>query len=229
MGLYSNNNGALTPIAGRGRAEYGASTTRSGQVVFSSVTAGTYQTQTVTFDTPMPDADYLVADNCPDSLANAYVNISDKTVNGFKITITNNTGAVITSLAWKYTAFKLYTDTEYNELLNNQLYSTSEINTGKKWVDRKDIYRKVIDCGALPNATTKSVAHGITGYDNFVSISGFSRVADGSTQIPLPYVSPSGHNISVDMQGTNVVIGTDFDRTTYTNTYVILEYTKTTN
>jgi hypothetical protein len=34
-------------------------------------------------------------------------------------------------------------------------YSTSEVATGETWIDGKPIYRKIIDCGALPNATTK--------------------------------------------------------------------------
>ena len=31
MGLYKNTNGVLSPIAGRGKAEYGASTVRTEQ------------------------------------------------------------------------------------------------------------------------------------------------------------------------------------------------------
>ena len=36
-----------------------------------------------------------------------------------------------------------------------QTYSTTEINTGMKWIDGKPIYRKVVDFGSLPNNTYK--------------------------------------------------------------------------
>ena len=31
------------------------------------------------------------------------------------------------------------------------VYSTDEVKTNKVWIDGKPIYRKVVDCGALPN------------------------------------------------------------------------------
>ena len=107
-----------------------------------------------------------------------------------------------------------------------EYYSTTETKTNKVWIDGKPIYRKVVDFGVLPNNTTKSVPHGITGYNSFVSISGFSRVADGSVYIPLPYASYTDNNRSVGIQGADITITTDFDRTGYTKTYIILEYTK---
>lgn len=36
-------------------------------------------------------------------------------------------------------------------------YSTSEQNTGRKWIDGKDIYQITIDFGALPNTASKDV------------------------------------------------------------------------
>ena len=46
---------------------------------------------------------------------------------------------------------------EYVDSSNS--YSTDEVKTDEKWIDGKPIYRKTIICGALPNNTTKNVAH----------------------------------------------------------------------
>ena len=40
-----------------------------------------------------------------------------------------------------------------------------EVLTAERWIDGKPIYRKVIDFGALPDTTTKSVLHGIENTD----------------------------------------------------------------
>ena len=40
-------------------------------------------------------------------------------------------------------------------------YSTDEVETGMYWIDGKPIYRKVINCGALPNNAAKDTAHNI--------------------------------------------------------------------
>lgn len=42
-------------------------------------------------------------------------------------------------------------------------YSTTEQNTGQKWIDGKDIYFKVVSLGNLPNNGVKNVSAGILG------------------------------------------------------------------
>jgi hypothetical protein len=42
-----------------------------------------------------------------------------------------------------------------DKITNANIYSTSEINTGKKWKDGKDIYRKVIELSNIPVSTTE--------------------------------------------------------------------------
>lgn len=119
MGYYHNNNGVLEPIAGRGRAEYGASTIRTGTYLIPAITAGTYVYTDVVFDTPMPDTNYLVnVDGI--EWGRFMFNVTSKTQNGFRLSITRMTGDTDypgdKSIRW--TAFKLYTDTEYNKLLD---------------------------------------------------------------------------------------------------------------
>lgn len=47
-----------------------------------------------------------------------------------------------------------------------EVYSTSEVNTGKKWIDGRAIYRKVLVGNLTVAAGTNSIAHGITGITN---------------------------------------------------------------
>ena len=114
MGRYKVNqtDGSLSLISGRGKAEYGASTVRKGHTTVS-VTADTPSTHTITFAEPMPDANYIVEITTLSHYC--YWTIGGKTANGFNIYIKSS----VTSNEFNvsYTAFKLYTDTEYNELL----------------------------------------------------------------------------------------------------------------
>ena len=103
-------------------------------------------------------------------------------------------------------------------------YSTEEHLTGRKWIDGKDIYRKVVDVGALPNDTTKQVAHSIT-YDAIVSLTGICSNSDNAF-LPMPAVATSSaYAIELSIDITNVVITTAQDRSAFSG-YVILEYTK---
>ena len=109
-------------------------------------------------------------------------------------------------------------------------YSTSEVNTGKKWIDGKPIYRKVVDFGALPNIAEKTVAHNLTNVDNFMLITAIAYDTSGN-YLPIPYADTYqiGYSIRLMANKTNVIIQTGYDRSTYTKTYVTLEYTKTTD
>lgn len=124
MGRYKVNqtDGSLSLISGRGKAEYGASTMRTGQATLTMLeNQGNYANATVTFETPMPDANYEVILSKPESTYyRVSINVTSKTVNGFNITASSFTE--MQSTAWSsikvdWCAFKLYTDTEYNNIL----------------------------------------------------------------------------------------------------------------
>lgn len=119
------------------------------------------------------------------------------------------------------------------ELGNFQVYFTS----GAPYVFR-NVYRMVVDFGALPNAGIKSVAHGIQGINpaSGPSTFSFTRIyATASNQtnaaesfIPIPWASASGtDNIQITIDATNVNITTTSNKSGYTITYVVLEYVKT--
>ena len=109
-------------------------------------------------------------------------------------------------------------------------YFTTEIDTGTKWIDGKPIYRKVIDFGALPNNATKAVAHNISNLGWVVKLSGMSR-RDISTIITLPFnaVDNISKQIILRISNTAVICITGSDRTDFVDTFVIVEYTKTTD
>jgi hypothetical protein len=132
-----------------------------------------------------------------------------------------------------------------NILVNNKdtgLYDTSEFVNSQQFFPNpalnsstsqypalRNVFRKVINFGALPNATTTSVAHGIvcTSLVTFTRIYGCA--SDPTTSfIPLPYASCTNvaHNVELNADGTNVNITTGTNRSAYTTTYVILEYLK---
>jgi len=96
----------------------------------------------------------------------------------------------------------------------------------------RPVYRTVVDCGVLPNTTTKSIPHGITTTQNysFIHIYGGATDPGASTitsAIPLPFASPTlNENIKIDIDATNINITTGVNRTAFTRSYVILEYIK---
>lgn len=106
-------------------------------------------------------------------------------------------------------------------------YSTDETVVGGTWVDGKTIYKKTINFGALPNATTKTIAHGISGIDHIVDLKGVAWNSSGTT-INLPYTNYYGAQYQVTwyVDKTNINIGAGDDKSGYSNCYVTLYYTK---
>lgn len=93
----------------------------------------------------------------------------------------------------------------------------------------RTVFRKVIDFGTLPNATTKNVAHGITVDANFTLLNLYGAASDPVAFIyrPVPYATDIAANtIVLFMTATNVSIRTSIDYTAYTRCYVVIEYIK---
>ena len=100
-------------------------------------------------------------------------------------------------------------------------YSTDERVVGK-WIDGSDVYEKVINFGKLPNATTKSVAHGIT----YKEVVFFSGVATSASDVrAMPSVSTSTYFITITMNTTHINILVAEDFSTYDG-YITIRYTK---
>lgn len=100
-----------------------------------------------------------------------------------------------------------------------------EHRTGEIWIDNKPIFRKVVEFGALPNNTTKNVAHGITGLDRVISLEAVAENTIIGNYLPLSY--PTGAaRVELLIQGPDIRIVTSSNFQDWTRTHVILEYTK---
>lgn len=109
-------------------------------------------------------------------------------------------------------------------------YFTNETLTDKAWINGKPIYRKVIDLGALPNATTKVVNHGISNLDVIISWYGYAERPSDGGHFPLPYVFGGlpENNIGIFASQSAITITTGMDRSMMYG-FIVLEYTKTTD
>lgn len=101
-------------------------------------------------------------------------------------------------------------------------YSTTEHKTGGVWIDGKPIYRKVVDIGALPNNSSKKVAHNIQNLNKVLDLKIIAN--DTVNYIVFDY----GAGVSVYTNATHISVGTNLDYSLY-NGYAIFEYTKTTD
>lgn len=108
-------------------------------------------------------------------------------------------------------------------------YSTSEIATGSTWIDGKPLYKKTVDVGALPNSTSKSVAHGISNLNIVVKTEGSAKDISG-VRIALPFASVANvaDQISIRIETSSIVIIAGVNRSGFSG-YVTLWYTKTTD
>jgi hypothetical protein len=88
----------------------------------------------------------------------------------------------------------------------------------------KNVYRTVISFGELPNSTSKSIPHNINGWgSNFLLTRAYGAGTDteGLSSIPIP-----NEGIFLEINSTDVTITTTSDFSSYTQTTVVLEYTK---
>lgn len=118
-----------------------------------------------------------------------------------------------------------------SEFVNGQIWFPNPSNTSSTTITavNRQVFRTVINFGALPNIGTKSVPHNINPNSAFT----FTRIYGCSTQpntsyIPLPYSSAAdvAHNIELNADATDVNVITGADYHLYTITYIILEYIK---
>ena len=138
-----NQDGSVSQVAGNGKAEYGASTVRRGTVTVSADTSTNYVTSTVTFADAMPDSNYDVTIYMTGENGYNVVQwiVQNKSATGFQVTCATVDGQYFQdsshSFTFSYTAFKLYTDLDYNRILSamptsasssNKLATSSDVN-----------------------------------------------------------------------------------------------------
>ena len=128
-------------------------------------------------------------------------------------------------------AYSTSTTNTYSASYVNELntYSATEHRIGT-WLG-KPIYRKTINFGALPNATSKSVAHNISNIDFVTSYIATAKNTTYNYYLNIPATSPVNniYSASCYIDNSNIYIQTGDDKTGYTICYVTIEYTKTTD
>lgn len=102
-------------------------------------------------------------------------------------------------------------------------YSTDEVDTGKKWVDGNNIYRKIITIESLPNNTYQSYAHNISNIDTIVRFYGVTKITNDNAARMLGYSGSGTNGFIVSL--SNISITTNSDMSGF-SAYVGIEYTK---
>jgi hypothetical protein len=111
-------------------------------------------------------------------------------------------------------------------------YSTNEHIVGT-WIDGKPVYQKTVNCGVLPDDSTKRIDHNISNLKAVLKLSGFTYNGTGGF-ILIPTYSAQGSNddpIRLALNNTVIVITTNKTYAiSYSNdVYVTVQYTKTTD
>ena len=112
------------------------------------------------------------------------------------------------------------TENFINVMNAERSYSTSEVNTGKKWIDGKLVYRKVVEY-TLPQSSGGSYdsagAFSLTGIDNIITAIAFNNYDNGAKA-----------STDVAFENGNILIEKSYTGTSCSG-YAIVEYTKTTD
>lgn len=119
------------------------------------------------------------------------------------------------------------TDEEYGGIIEDK-YSTTEQVVGT-WIDGKPIYRKTVDCGALPNNSNTTTSHLITNIERVVKIECIAERTSDKVALVLPFVNTSQVVAFVSTTTSDVVIVTNSNLSSYDKTYTTMYYTKTTD
>lgn len=109
-------------------------------------------------------------------------------------------------------------------------YSTDEKVVGE-WIDHKPLYQKTLDCGALPNNTTKEITHNISNIGDVASLYLVAKNPTSGVYQALPIVNTTNVNqqiqVWVTLTKANIRSATDYSA--YTSSYLTIQYTKTTD
>lgn len=109
-------------------------------------------------------------------------------------------------------------------------YSTDEQDTGLTWINGSHVYQKTISMGTLPNNSTITIPHGISGLNVIIHMYGSANSSQSGYTIPLEDLdAQAGINSAIRLyaNNTNLYITTKADQSTYDTCYVTMCYTKT--
>ena len=112
-----------------------------------------------------------------------------------------------------------------NAVAKAMSYSTIEHKTGKKWIDGKDIWSKVITISFINSniQSAQNFPHGITGLDKIVNYFGNCEITNAKR--PFPYSDSLVCNLN-SYNNTDIYLYCCYQ---VSNLEFTLEYTKTTD
>lgn len=115
-----------------------------------------------------------------------------------------------------------------DKITNTNTYSTEEVNTGKKWIDGKDIYRKVIELSNIPESTTEH-SYNVENIDKIVNAqASWYDTLDKATFVTNSRYDGTSAYIKFIYLKSKFKIETKYSWSERTSdVYVIIEYTKT--
>lgn len=98
-----------------------------------------------------------------------------------------------------------------------------------EWVEdgvTYNLFRKVVDCGEMPNSGSKTVPHGIATFHRITHVFGSINKSDNSNTLPLPFAATSAnYNIYIAVGRSNITLQPGSDRTGYF-AKVVIEFTR---
>jgi hypothetical protein len=139
---------------------------------------------------------------------------ADTSLTGTDVLVFQESGGTVKKITWINAMASIVDAYSATETLTNKVFLTYPV------------YRKVVDFGALPNTTSKNVAHGISGTFTIVLLSGFAF--NSSNDLIL---LPAGHpndvlNLWLQATSTNITVETGLDVSAFTKSWITIEYVK---
>ena len=109
-------------------------------------------------------------------------------------------------------------------------YSTDEVVIGK-WIDGRNLYRKVFNIGNISSNTSTAREHGIANFDRAIHLYGSARNTESSSRftLGLPYPENDGSPgvvMALQANNTSISIYHPSNLSRY-SAVVIMEYIKT--
>jgi hypothetical protein len=88
----------------------------------------------------------------------------------------------------------------------------------------REVYRMVVDFGALPNTATKTVAHTIPGWNSSFRL--VKAYGAGNDPIAFEGIPIPNDGIFLKNDATNVIVTTTANFSAFTESTIVLEFTK---
>lgn len=177
--------------------------------------------------------------------ANVYplsVTYNDDIKNQIKVNWNSNYNNIELNTKANWSSYSAYVTIQYTKTTDaansfkyadENDYSTTEHIIGT-WITGKPIYQKTVSFGALPNKTAKTVNHGISNLNYVVDVKCVAKRSSDTVFMPIPRAvndsSGKGDCVDILIKSTVVQIQDQTsDQSGFSECYVTIQYTKTTD